>query len=321
MATMIPDDIQEFKSEGEGIFYKFLRSVAKPDSKFISWYTPDINGKEPDFILFSDDTGLIIFEVKDWALDQIVEANPQYFVLAIGNKTESRKNPQQQAHDYLYSVKDKIQKDGQLVSREPNVYGKLKIPIDYGIVFPNINRSEYTQKGLNQVISNDKIFFWDDLYPESEICKDPSGQCFLNTLTKMFPPKFSFKINGKELAHLKGLIFPVVRIELPHREPGEGHTHEIQRLRILDRHQEALARKYDGGHRIIVGPSGCGKTLILVHKAALLKQYNPAIKTILFVCFNITFVNYIKRLLSDKGVALGEGGVEIFHWTGTARCS
>ena len=314
MATMIPDDIEKFETEGEGIFYKFLQSVAKPDSKFISWYTPDINGKEPDFILFSDDTGLIIFEVKDWALDQILEANPKYFVLAIGNKTESRKNPQQQAHDYLYSVKDKMEKDGQLVSREPNVYGKLKIPIDYGIVFPNINKSEYTQKGFNQVISNDRIFFWDDLYPDSEICKDLSGQCFLNTLTKMFPPMFSFKINGKELAHLKGLIFPVVRIELPRRELGKGYSHEVQRLRILDHHQETIARKYDGGHRIIVGPSGSGKTLILVHKAALLKQYNPAIKSILFVCFNITLVNYIKRLLSDKGVALGEGGVEILHY-------
>ncbi len=311
---MIPDDIEEFKSEGERIFYRFLRSVAKPDSKYISWYTPDIDGKEPDFILFSDDTGLIIFEVKDWALDQIVEANPKYFVLAIGNKTESRKSPFEQARDYLYSVKDKIQKDGQLVSREPNVYGKLKIPMDYGIVFPNINKSEYTQKGFNQVTGNDKIFFWDDLYSESEICKDPSGQCFLNTLTKMFPPMFNFKINGKELAHLKGLIFPVVRIELPGREPGEGYSHEVQRLRILDHHQEAIARKYDGGHRIIVGPSGSGKTLILVHKAALLKKYNPAIKNILFVCFNITLVNYIKRLLSDKGVALGEGGVEIFHF-------
>jgi hypothetical protein len=311
---MIPDDIEEFKSEGEGIFYKFLRSVAKPDSKFISWYTPDINGKEPDFILFSDDTGLIIFEVKDWALDQIVEANPKYFVLAIGNKTESRKNPFEQARDYLYSVKDKIEKDGQLVSREPNVFGKLKIPIDYGIVFPNINKSEYTQKGLNQVISDSKIFFWDDLYPDSEICKDPSGQCFLNALTKMFPAMFNFKINGKELAHLKGLIFPAVRVELPRRESGDGYSHEVQRLRILDHHQEAIARKYDGGHRIVVGPSGSGKTLILVHKAALLKQYNPEIKNILFVCFNITLVNYIKRLLSDKGVALGDGGVEIFHF-------
>ena len=37
----------------------------------------------------------------------------------IGRNTEPRKNPLQQAHDYLNSVKEKIQEDGQLVSKEP----------------------------------------------------------------------------------------------------------------------------------------------------------------------------------------------------------
>ena len=101
MAIMIPDNIKQFTTEGERQFYKFLETVAKPDSRYISWYLPDIKGKEPDFLFFSDEVGLIIFEVKDWALDQIREANPQYFVLDIGNKTESRKNPFHQARDYF----------------------------------------------------------------------------------------------------------------------------------------------------------------------------------------------------------------------------
>jgi superfamily I DNA and RNA helicase len=130
----------------------------------------------------------------------------------------------------------------------------------------------------------------------------------------MFPPLFPFKLTGKELNHLKFLLFPEVRISLPKRDGEEIFGHEIKRLRMLDHHQEVLARKYDGGHRIIVGPSGSGKTLILVHKAALLKQYNPFIRKILFVCYNITLVNYIKRLLAEKGVGLGEGGVEVYHF-------
>ena len=66
MATMIPENVEEFKTEGEKKFYKFLEVVAKPDSRHITWYTPNIEGKEPDFILFSQNVGLIIFEVKDW---------------------------------------------------------------------------------------------------------------------------------------------------------------------------------------------------------------------------------------------------------------
>ena len=82
--------------------------------------------------------GLLIFEVKDWALDQIVEANPHWFTLKLGERHEFRKNSLQQAREYLQSVMDRIRKDGRLVSRDPEDYGKPKIPIGYGVVFRNI---------------------------------------------------------------------------------------------------------------------------------------------------------------------------------------
>jgi hypothetical protein len=265
-------------------------------------------------LLYCEDVGLVIFEVKDWVLRQIEEANPHQFLLRIGGKTESRKNPFQQAQDYLMLMKQKIQKDGRLISKESAYYGKTKIPISCGVVFPNINKHEYTEKGLEKIISTEKIFFWDDLHPASEICCDPNGQCFLKALKEKFPPLFPFKIGAKEQKSLKEIIFPIVRIELPQRTGKDICGEEIERLKVLDNHQEAIARKYDGGHRIIMGPSGSGKTLILVHKAALLKNYNPKVKNILFVCYNITLVNYIKRLLSDKKVPFGEDGVEVLHF-------
>ncbi len=79
---MIPENVETFTTEGEKQLYRFLESVAKPDSQYIAWYTPDLKGKEPDFILFGDKIGLIVFEVKDWALEQIREANPQHFILS-----------------------------------------------------------------------------------------------------------------------------------------------------------------------------------------------------------------------------------------------
>jgi hypothetical protein len=64
MATMIPDDVEEFKTDGERVFFNFLRSVAKPDSRYIVWYLPDIRDREPDFLLYCEDVGLVIFEVN-----------------------------------------------------------------------------------------------------------------------------------------------------------------------------------------------------------------------------------------------------------------
>ena len=311
---MIPDDVDNFGTDGERQFYGFLKTAAKPDSKYLAWYLPDINGREPDFILFCKDTGLTIFEVKDWSLNQIQEANPHHFTLTMGGHQEQIESPLKQAKTYCRSLMDKIRDDRRLLSRDPQHLGNSKIPIGEGVVFPNINKYEYIQKAFDQVIHSEQVFFWDDLHPQSDICRDASGQCFSTALQRMFPPLFPFSLTLDELCHLRQLLFPMIRIEMPERDLGGQHQREKQRLKLLDHHQETIARKFDGGHRIISGPSGSGKTLVLVHRAAMLKQYNPAVKRILFVCYNITLVNFIKRLLAEKKVPLGENGVEVLHF-------
>ena len=313
MATMLPDGIQVFTTPGEGVFYRFLQNMAKPDDRHISWYLPVIRGRESDFILYSQDVGLIVFEVKDWGVDQIVQADPVHFTLHIDGRRDTLNNPLHQARDYYCRILDMIKQDGRLISNQPYAYGKVKIPVNYGVVFPNINKFDYEQKGLGQVIPPGKIFFWDDLHLQSPICSDPTGRCFQKILKQMFPPLFDFVLTVKELNHLKQLLFPVVRIELPDRRMKWTRNENDELLKTLDHNQESIARQYIGGHRIITGPSGSGKTLILVHRAAILKQYHPDIN-ILFVCYNITLVNYIKRLLANKHVPLGEGGVEVLHF-------
>ena len=313
MATMIPENVQAFKTDGERAFYYFLQTVARPDDQYVAWYSPDLDNKEPDFLIFSKTAGIVIFEVKDWALDQIVEADPNSFKLRIRNKIETRTNPLQQASGYMYDLMDVLKLDGRLISKDPAHLGKPIIPMSIGVVFTNINKQEYNEKGFHQVISTDKAFFWDDLHPQSEICQDHSGKCFTGIFKEKFTPLFPFKLSGKEMDHLKQLIFPSVRVVVPERSPNP-YPVRCSRLKSLDNHQEAIARKFENGHRILSGPSGCGKTLILVHKAAFLQKYNPNIKSILFVCFNVTLVNYIKRLLSGKGLPLGDNGIHVTHF-------
>ena len=111
MATMIPGDVESFATEGERQFYRFLEQVALPDDQFTAWYTPDIEGREPDFILFDQKSGLTIFEVKDWALEQIRGANQDRFTLRTNNGNVDRKNPIRQAREYSYHVMDRIEMD------------------------------------------------------------------------------------------------------------------------------------------------------------------------------------------------------------------
>ena len=92
MATMIPADVEHFTTEGEGAFYKFLEYVCKPDQDYIVWYSPDILNREPDFVLFRRDLGIVIIEVKDWSLDQIEEADSKRFKILKRRKIETNNN-------------------------------------------------------------------------------------------------------------------------------------------------------------------------------------------------------------------------------------
>lgn len=315
MATMIPDDIHDFHTDGEERVYRWLAGVPAPDGTLLVWYTPDIQDREPDFLLYSDDVGLVVLEVKDWGIDQILEANPFTVRLRLGSRVETRANPWRQAKDYCSRLKDKIRADKRLLSADPAHHGRPKIPMSAGVVFPNINREEFLALGLADVLPVGRIFFWDDLHPSSPLSSDPSGDAFRGALRERFPPVFAFTLTGQEKRFLGGVLYPEVRVRLPVRTGGqESYREDMESLRLLDHHQEVLARRWDAGHRIIIGPSGSGKTLVLAHKAAFLRRYGRRIERILFVCYNVTLIGYLCRLLGALEVPLGERGVDVTHF-------
>jgi hypothetical protein len=311
MPLMIPDDIEQFTTPGEEVFYRFLQRAAKPDNLFIVWYSPDIGEREPDFILFTPDVGLVVFEVKDWTIDQIREASPKTFRVAFGAREQVKTNPFEQARGYVHGLLQSIADDGRLVCRDKINYGKAKVPISHGVVFSNINSFEYSSRFANDnIIPISRIIFWDDLDPHSEL-NDPSGKRFLEALRDRFEPIFPCSLTTPELSHLRYLIYPTIRINPVERGPGDELKDHEENIRLLDHHQEAVARRFDGGHRIICGPSGCGKTLVLVHQAVVLQRYNPKVRRILFLCYNVSLVNYIRRLLGNQGATFGPSGVEV----------
>lgn len=167
---MFPAEIEFFATEGEGRVYRFFAATARPDGDFLCWYTPDIQDREPDFVLFSKEHGLVIFEVKDWALDQIVEAEPQHFRITVGGRVENRANPLRQAREYFAGLMETLRRDGRLLSSDPAHRGKPKIPVHCAVVFANINKYEYRDRGLDRVIATERAFFWDDLHPASDVC-------------------------------------------------------------------------------------------------------------------------------------------------------
>jgi hypothetical protein len=108
MARMHPEDIEalEQATPGERTVFRFLRETTGPDGDFIGWYEPSIGeqGREPDFVLFGKQLGLLVLEVKDWQIDQIEEADSQHFKVWMGGREENKTNPDRQARGYVYDL-------------------------------------------------------------------------------------------------------------------------------------------------------------------------------------------------------------------------
>jgi hypothetical protein len=316
MARMYPEYMEgcEEATEGEKRVFRFIKEAARPHKDFTCWYQPSIGsqGKVPDFVLYGKKLGLLVLEVKDWASHQILSYTPHHFAVQISGKTEQKTNPLRQAKGYGNALMEGLREVPEFVSREPAHEGGLKIPVGRMVVFPNISRDEYGDQGIRWLIPMEMTLLREDLDPTGEILCDPSGRKFQQRISGAFP--FSFKgLTGKEEAKLHFALWPEGKIRLPARQ-GVGKEHFQREVAALDEAQARLALRLGPGHQIIKGPPGSGKTLVLVHRCCQLRRYQPKIKRILLVCFNIALVSYLKRLIQEKAIGTGDGGVHVCHF-------
>jgi hypothetical protein len=316
MATMSPEGITglEKVTEGEIKVFRFLREVAKPDRDFFCWYSPFVGvaGKTPDFLLFGKDIGLLVIEVKDWALPQIRAADFHRFIVNVSGKDEARTNPDKQAKGYVDTLMESLRALPDFQSVEAGTAGKLKIPIGRMVVFPHIRRRDFLDREpLPSIIPSERVFFQDDLDPGGSLLSDTSGQSFKKRLDAVLPFKLK-PLTPRETEKLKTFIWPEF-IQLPARL-GDGKALFQQEVLALDEAQARLALRLGRGHQIIKGPPGSGKTLVLVHRCCQLARYHNQINRILLVCYNIALASYLKRLLIEKGLGLEKGGVEVYHF-------
>lgn len=316
MARMYPDDIEDFEkaTEGEKRVFRFLNEAARPHKNFICWYEPLVGstGKTPDFILFGKELGLLVLEVKDWTINQIIESSPFEFTVRISEKKEKRNSPDKQAKGYVNTLMDMLKKVPDFLSSAPDHAGQLAIPIGRMTVFPNIRYEDYCDRGIQWLIPYERALFKDDMEADGEILCDTSGRKFKKRISESFPFRFQ-GLKQKEIEKLSFIIWPESRIDIPERK-GPGKIRFQREVMALDDAQSRLALRLKSGHQIIKGPPGSGKTLILGNRCCHLFRYQPKIKRILLVCFNIALVSYLKRLVQEKGVGIGAGGIHVSHF-------
>ncbi len=227
MARMYPEHLEESEeaTEGEKKVFALIRETARPHKDFACWYQPSLGsqGKVPDFVLYGRKVGLLVLEVKDWTSHQILSYTPHHFTVRHSGKTEQRTNPLRQAKSYANTLMEGLRESPEFLSREPAHEGGLKIPVGRMVVFPNISREEYEDRGIRWLIPMEMALLREDLDPEGEILRDPSGRKFQQRIAGAFP--FPFKgLTGKEEAKLHFALWPEGKIRLPARQGAGKET-------------------------------------------------------------------------------------------------
>ncbi|WP_243387435.1 nuclease-related domain-containing protein [Bacillus kexueae] len=197
MAIIYPEN-PNFNTNGEKhIFLKILLNL--PDVWHV-FYEPNINGLNPDFILFHPRYGLTVIEIKDYTKSTIQSTNPFTWKLNWQGYTKTVKSPLQQVTHYRNETYNLLAKNESLRIKEGKFKGRLKFPISCLCCFPNLSSKDLLLLNIQSLIP-EKIL----LSKEDSVNMDSFIEKLLSSFNRLFPPK---PLSEKELGDVIFSLYP-----------------------------------------------------------------------------------------------------------------
>lgn len=298
MATLIPTlGAARFDSRGELRLAERLKEFLE-DNTWV-WHNLPVGprGRHPDFVVLHPKRGILVLEVKDWRLDNIVQASKNEIELLTERGTVREQSPFEQVRGYMFDVVRVMERDPQLMFGPEHPFkGKPVAPFGFGVVFTNITRRQFEQTDLRDVFAASRCVFRDEMTESA----DPER--FRAQLWSMVSPQIGAGLTMPQFDRLRALLFPEIRVRqiaLPFDEPALA-PHEDRVLAVMDLHQEQLARSLGEGHRIVRGVAGSGKTLILAFRAEYLAR--AASRPVLVLCYGNGIAGRLENAMQDRGV-------------------
>ncbi len=145
MAIMV-DKKSEYKGEGK-VWDSFLEKL--PDS-FVIYNQREINGREYDFCIMSENMGIIVVEVKGWLADKITVNGIDDIDVEGYDKPQS--SPKKQARAYRFAILNKISEK----------YNISPLVLDM-VCYPFISEQEYRDCHLDIISEPEYTIFKEDL--------------------------------------------------------------------------------------------------------------------------------------------------------------
>lgn len=291
MGTLFPSyaSCESRMTSGERRLAQRLESFLEDDC--LCWYDVPVGTKyqHPDFVILHPRCGLLILEVKDWALDSIQRIDQVSVSLRVDGGVQELANPLLQARQNAFGVKNLLEQDQLLIAADDHRHGgKLVCPYGFGVVLASITREQFDQVNLGRVMPPQLVICKDEMTPIT----GPSA--FQGRLSAMYNVNFACALSRAQVDRIRWQLFPEIRIS----------------QQIMDLRQEQVARSLGNGHRIIHGVAGSGKTLILGFRCRQLARMLD--RPILVLCYNVALAAKLEQVMADLGLG-GRVVVRSFH--------
>lgn len=283
MATFIPslDKIQKFKvppTEGEMALLSFLGKVL--DETYEVYFNPYLNGDRPDVLVMRRGNGVIVFEVKDWNLNNfsIDELKKWRYI----PNDSVVKSPLDQVLKYKTNLYD-LHVD-KLLEEKINNIKKFNI-VSCAVYFHCASQATVENLIVKPFDKDDRYQKW-LYYNINLIGKDSLNEHFFNRLLKkcyLLPQQQSFLFTAELYTNFKRLLSPARHL----MTQGERYSYTKKQQEII--YSTKLEQR-------IKGVFGSGKTTVLAaravqaYKRALARNGNPRV---LILTYNITLKNFI----------------------------
>lgn len=297
MAYMVPERISPRATAGERRLFHVLKEHLPDD--YVVYYEPEIHGKRPDFVIIGPDLGLVVLEVKDYVKSTLYALNKDEWQLRTSSgELTTVKSPMKQAREYVFHIANFLKRDKSLVHLDGKYIGNLKFPYGFGVVLTRLSQKDLVTENLYQVLEPHQTLASDEIDEDAESF---SVENLIEKITNMFVFRTnrSVKLSDEDIRAIRYHLFPEVRISAENREPVPYQDQlllSLHDIKVMDLHQENLAKQLGDKHRLIRGVAGSGKTLILASRAKMLAKQHPDWK-ILILCYNITLSSFIRQMV------------------------
>lgn len=307
MAQMIPSNMHNM-TPGEKVAYGVFRDTFPVECIIRYEVLVGFKGRRPDFTIMDPVRGVCIVEVKDWGVSNITKlTKDQAWVKGMGGSPASIPimNPDLKCQTYQGELYEMLASMPSLRDAK----NKLRIPVEYFVVFPNIQRDEFVAAEYGLMISESQVIFKEDL--------ENKGKNFFEKYQAKLPTLGTL-LNHEQIQSITAVLDPTLILPKPVLEQGlisekQSVVTTTQVITSLSLEQEDIAKSLGEGPRLLRGIAGTGKTMILLYRAKLLAANNPDMR-ILVLCWNTALANYMRQSFESFQLE-AKGRVDILHFS------